>query len=239
MTARRIGVLGGTFDPFHCGHLDLGGAAESALTLSDVVVITANIPPHRPQPVASSYHRFAMVALAIVGRPRWRTSDLELRSVEPSFTSGTLRRFRDEGCVATDLYFILGADAFAEIETWKDFPSILDLAHFAVVSRPGHSVTRLPTELPRLRDRMMPPSEAGARATPSIYLIDVATADVSATAIRRRAAEGLSLEGLVPPTVRQHIEKHRLYAAPQGAADHQPNGEAHRAPAAGRLHGQD
>ena len=133
----RIGILGGTFDPIHCGHLDMGSAAERALGLTQLVVMTANIPPHRPQPVASSYHRFAMVALAIGGRERWRASDFELGIGLPSYTSGTFQHFHDRGFASTELFFVIGADAFAEIETWKDFPAILDRAHFAVVSRPG------------------------------------------------------------------------------------------------------
>ena len=229
MTARRIGILGGTFDPIHCGHLDVGTAAESALELTEVVVITANIPPHRPQPVASSYHRFAMVALAIGGHERWRASDLELGIGSPSFTTGTLQNFHDRGFDATELFFVLGADAFAEIESWKDFPAILDRAHFAVVSRPGVPVTGLPAQLPALADRMIGPSDAGTRRTPSIFLIDAPTANVSATAIRQRSARGESIAGLVPPAVRQHIERHALYSTTR-------SGDL---PAAGRLHGQD
>ena len=240
MTARRIGILGGTFDPIHCGHLDVGRAAESALGLTEVVVIASNSPPHRPQPAASSHHRFAMIALAIVGRERWRASDLELRVGSPSFTTGTLQHFHDRGFAETELFFIIGADAFAEIETWKDFPAILDRSHFAVVSRPGSPVVAVPGRLPALASRMIRFSEAlgaGAMAAmPSIFLIDAPTADVSATAIRHRAARGESLAGLVPPAVGQHIEQHALYSAsPSGEFAMEP----HQTPAAGRLHGQD
>ena len=94
MTApRRVGILGGTFDPIHCGHLDVGAAAQAALDLEELLVLPSNIPPHRPQPVASSYHRFAMVALAIAGRRGWRALDLELREDGRSYTSETLRAF--------------------------------------------------------------------------------------------------------------------------------------------------
>ncbi len=233
MTNRRLGILGGTFDPIHCGHLDLGSAAESALALTDVIVITANIPPHRPQPLASSYHRFAMVALAISGRERWRASDIELRVGSPSFTTGTLQRFHDEGFAAAEMFFIIGTDAFADIETWKDFPAILDRAHFAVVSRPGLAAAEMPTRLPALARRMAPPSDVRTRSAPSIFLIDALTADVSATAIRRRLASGEAVTGLVPQGVRQHIEQHALYSSSLGAAD------TYRTSAAGRLHGQD
>jgi len=236
MTTRRIGILGGTFDPIHCGHLDIGAAAESALGLTEIVVMPANIPPHRPQPIASSYHRFAMVALAIAGRPRWRASDLELNVGATSFTTGTLQRFHDEGFAPGELFFILGADAFAEIETWKDYPAILDRAHFAVVSRPGFPAAGLAERVPSLRPRMTTPAETATRTRPSIFLIGAATADVSATAIRRRSASGESIAGLVPPAVRQHIEQHDLYSAP---SSREPGADAHRAPAAGRLHGQD
>jgi nicotinate-nucleotide adenylyltransferase len=235
MTTRRIGILGGTFDPIHCGHLDVGAAAEAALGLTTLAVVTARIPPHRPQPVASAYHRFAMVAVSVQGRAGWRASDLELRNEAPSFTTGTLQWFHDQGFTAGELFFVIGADAFAEIQTWNDFPAILDRAHFAVVSRPGFPVAGLAARLPDLARRMIRPAEAGTK-TPSIFLIDAATADVSATAIRRRCARAESIAGLVPPAVQQHIEKHELYSTtttPDAGAG------THRAPAAGRLHGQD
>ena len=236
MRTRRIGLLGGTFDPIHRGHLDVGSAAESALGLTQIVFITASIPPHRPQPVASSYHRFAMVALAIGGHKRWRASDLELGIGSPSFTTGTLQNFHDRGVAATELFFLMGADAFAEIESWKDFPAILDRAHFAVVSRPGFPATEVPARLPALARRMTGPSEVGTRGTPSIFLIDAPTANVSATAIRQRSAKGESIAGLVPPAVRQHIERHALYST---TISSEWSSETHRTPTAGRLHGQD
>ena len=236
MTGRRIGILGGTFDPIHCGHLDMGGAAERALGLTQLVVMTANIPPHRPQPVASSYHRFAMVALAISGHERWRASDFELGIGLPSFTSGTLQHFHDRGFASTELFFVIGADAFAEIESWKDFPAILDRAHFAVVSRPGFPVAEMLARLPSLARRMTAPSDVATRTTPSIFLIDAPTANVSATAIRQRSAGGESIAGLVPPAVGQHIERHALYATTSLT---EPRTDTHRPPAAGRLHGQD
>ena len=89
MTTRRIGVFGGTFDPIHCGHIDIGLAAESTLRLTRMFVIPANVSPLRAQPLASSYHRFAMVSFAVASRPGWRAADLELRSETPSYTSGT------------------------------------------------------------------------------------------------------------------------------------------------------
>src|SRR3954465_527364 len=115
--ARRIGVLGGTFDAIHRGHLDVGTAAQKALGLTRVIVITSNIPPHRPQPVASAYYRFAMVALAIADRPAWQASGVELRASTPSYTSGTLATFHERGYLPSELFFVIGADAFADIGT--------------------------------------------------------------------------------------------------------------------------
>jgi nicotinate-nucleotide adenylyltransferase len=195
--------------------------------------MTANIPPHRPQPQTSSYHRFAMVALAIADCEGWSASDLELIAASPSFTTGTLQRFSDRGVTPAEMFFIIGTDAFVDIESWKDFPAILDRAHFAVVSRPGLSLDEMSRRLPALASRMAAPADVVARATPSIFLIDAATADVSATAIRRRVARGDSIAGLVPAAVRQHIERHALYATAvleEGT---------HRTSQAGRLHGQD
>jgi nicotinate-nucleotide adenylyltransferase len=235
--ARRIGILGGTFDPVHCGHLDLGDAAQRDLQLARVVMVTANVPPHRPQPQSSAFHRFAMVALAVIDRPNWRVADLELRSDAPSYTTVTLAKFRDRGWAATDLFFIIGADAFADIASWRDYPQILDAANFAVVSRPGRDVNDLPALLPALAPRMTRPAhQPSVYDRPLIFLIDRPTADVSSTAIRQRIAGGSSIEGLVPPLVRQHIERHGLYSSAPPA---RRAIDAVEIPAADRLHGQD
>jgi nicotinate-nucleotide adenylyltransferase len=235
--ARRIGILGGTFDPIHCGHLDVADAAQRELSLTRMFVVTSNIPPHRQHPHSSAFHRFAMVALAVLDRPDWRASDLELRLNAPSYTSATLERFHERGFAADELFFILGADAFAEIETWRDYPRILDAAHFVVVSRPGTSVRSLRERLPRLARRMTePPRDPIDYALPLIILIDAQTADVSSSAIRQRLAEGESIAGLVPPHVRQHIEQHGLYRPTtpgRRAMDAQP------AAPAGGLHGEE
>ena len=155
-----------------------------------------------------------MVSLAVVDRPDWRAADLELRHDAPSFTSRTLGLFHERGCVSSELFFVIGADAFADIETWRDYPRILDAAHFAVVSRPGFSVAELPRRLPRLADRMVqPPLDEVTQLDPSIILIEAQTTDVSSTAIRQRLATGQPIGGLVPPLVAQHLEHHGLYSS--------------------------
>jgi nicotinate-nucleotide adenylyltransferase len=196
---RRTGILGGTFDPIHCGHIDVARTAQGALGLTEIVVITSNVPPHRPATLASSYHRFAMAALAVSNRPGWRVSDMELQSADPSYTVTTLRRFRNEGYSADELFFLIGADAFAEIESWREYPHILELAHFAVVTRSGFKVAA--------------PRGLSAELADRIVSIDAPTADVSSTVIRQRIAAGESIAGLVPPLVRQHIEQHGLYTS--------------------------
>jgi nicotinate-nucleotide adenylyltransferase len=237
MTGRRVGILGGTFDPIHTGHIELGRAAQAALGLTQMLVITAHVPPHRPQPFMSSYHRFAMVSMAVAGLEGWRASDLELRTPAPSFTSVTLKRFHDRGYAPSELFFVIGADAFCDVIKWKDYPAILDRAHFAVVSRPGSPVNGLPQRLGDLADRMVQfPFEPRATGRPVIFLIDAGTSDVSSTAIRRRCVNGQSIAGLVPPAVQQHIEQHGLYTSMtpgRRALD------AANVSTAGRLHGQE
>lgn len=236
MTRRRVGILGGTFDPIHFGHIGVAEAAEAALSLSRIYVVTANVPPHRRQPVASPFQRYAMVVLAIGHRPGWRASDLELRLEGPSYTSDTLARYHQRGYEHAELFFVIGADAFADITTWHDYPHILEAANFAVVSRPGLSVTTLADRLPALASRMTtPPSPPGA-SSPMIFLIDAPTPDVSGTAIRARRTAGESIDGLVPPLVQQYIEQHGLYTTKTSG---RRAGDTAPSSAAGRLHGQD
>jgi len=224
MTAgARIGVLGGTLDPIHLGHIDAALAAREALRLDQVVVIPSHVPPHRVQPASSAFHRFAMAAIAVNGVEGLAASDIELMSPGPSFTADTLLRLRESlALAASQIFFITGADAFAEIETWSRYPEVLELANFVVVSRPGMSLQALRARLPLLRDRMRLPRVTIAPET-SIYLVDAPTPDVSSTEIRRRIAEQRSLSGLVPPGVEHHIAQHALYRQrplTHSAADH-------------------
>ena len=237
MAPRRIGILGGTFDPVHWGHLEAAFAAESALSLMRVLIVTSSTPPHRPQPHASSYHRFAMVSLALGGRAGWRASDLELRDDSRSYTAATLQKFHERGYTPAELYFIIGSDAFGDIMSWMDYPAILGYAHFAVVARPGYPINDLPHRLPTLANRMVrSPFDAIGHIDPMIVLIDAPTTDVSSSAIRDRRVRGQTIAGLVPGPVQQHIEQHGLYTSMS------PGRRAIDAPAieaAGRLHGED
>ena len=215
--AARIGVLGGTFDPIHCGHMATATASRDALDLSAVLVIPSRLPPHRSvQPVASAYHRFAMAALAVSNEPRLEASDFELASDGLSYTVDTLERLQREGLAPSQIFFITGADAFEEIATWRRYPEVIDLAHFVVVSRPGHHLDALPARLAGLAVRMRPVLEAPRDpGTLLIHLLRVPTPDVSSTVVRERLRRGEAITGLVPPLVEAHIVKHRLYRAEQ------------------------
>jgi len=142
---RRIGLLGGTFDPIHLGHLALATAARTALALDEVRVVPSRVPPHRPQPGASVYHRFAMAALAATSDPQLIVDDIEAQDPDRSYTAVTLQRLHASGLSASQIFFIAGADAFAEIATWRDYPRVLEAAHFIVISRGGRTASSMRT----------------------------------------------------------------------------------------------
>lgn len=224
MTARaRLGILGGTLDPIHQGHLDAALAARDALALDIVRVLPSHVPPHREEPAASPYHRFAMVALAVNGLARLQASDEELRTPGPSYTADTLERLHRSGVDASQIFFITGADAFAEIATWRRYPDVVALAHFVVVARPGHALDDVRTRVPELAARMRPAREWRDAPAPAVFLLETTTTDVSSTVVRDRVRRGLGVQGLVPRAVERHILQHGLYRA---------------APAADQLHGQ-
>ena len=220
MHATRIGILGGTFDPVHHGHVDAALAAKETLKLNEVLFVPARLTPHKPPARhVSGYHRFAMLALATIGYPTFRVSDLELRSSKPSYTSLTLRQLSLSGYDPTQLFFIAGTDTFAQIAQWHDYPDVLKQSHFVVVSRPGFPVSKLFNDMPTLADRMQPAAaftknNAGQRETTAIWLVDVATRNVSSSTIRNRLANGQSVNEMVPSAITTYITSQRLYAEP-------------------------
>jgi nicotinate-nucleotide adenylyltransferase len=205
----RVGILGGTFDPIHLGHLEAAAAARRELSLDRIMILPARTPPHRSvEPRASVYHRFAMAALAAAERDMI-VSDLELRREGPSYTALTLEALHRDGYSPSHLYFITGSDAFAEVNTWYDYPRILQMANFVVVSRPGAApVSALIPD---------PPSPI-TDARPAVIPVQADTPNVSSTEIRRRVGAGESIESLVPSSVAGHIRRHRLYVPAPVAA---------------------
>lgn len=201
----RAGILGGTFDPIHLGHVETASAVQRMLSLDYVWLLPSRTPPHRStEPRASGYHRFAMTALAASERAHLRASDIELRRDGPSYTAHTLEALHRDGFSPAQLYFVLGADAFAEIDTWYDYPRLLELANFVVVPRPGFPAPAVP------------PQRDGESTT--IRCLDISTPNVSSTDIRQRVAKGAPIEDLVPPGVAEHIRRHQLYVPVPAAA---------------------
>lgn len=201
----RVGVVGGTFDPIHVGHLAVARAALECVPLDLVLLVPAALPPHRGAAEAPAADRLEMARLAAAGEPRLEVSDLELRRGGASYTVDTLeelRRIRP----GDSLYLVLGWDAAREIRSWRRPERVLALATLVVVSRP-----HLPA-----------PGEADLRAAgldpERTVLCDARTPEVAATAIRDRVAAGEPLDGLVEPAVAAYIAGHGLYRPGDGRA---------------------
>jgi nicotinate-nucleotide adenylyltransferase len=225
----RLGVLGGTLDPVHAGHLAAAHAAARALSLDAVWLMPSHVPAHKAAPHASPWHRFAMTALAASEDELLVASDFELARPGPTYTWDTLRALGTQGFAASQIFFITGADAFAGIETWHRFPDVLDAGHFAVVTRPGHTLPAAVLALPDVahRIRIIDDRETAAAPigidSPAIWLLEADTPDVSSTGIRQRILAGKEAGTDVPASVAAHIRRHGLYTHP---------------PAARRLHGE-
>lgn len=199
---RRVGILGGTFDPIHLGHLAVAEAALTCASLDLVLLMPASQPPHKGGAQAPAEDRLAMCRLAAAGRPGLEVSELELARTGPSYTVETLSAFAQQNRDA-EPFLILGWDAAREIRSWKEPDRVLELASVVLFSRPT-----LPTPL----DAEI---VAAGFALDRITVCSDLTPDIRATDIRRLAAEGSSLRGLVPPEVEQYIREHHLYGAPK------------------------
>lgn len=197
-TSERIGVLGGTFDPIHEGHLAAAKAAVECARLDRVLFVPTGHPPHRPPAAAAPEHRLQMTRLAIARDDRFDVSDIELRRAGASFTSDTLRELRAR-YPDSELFLILGWDAAKLFTTWHEPEKVRARATIVVVARPGSGSPR-PADL----------EAAGLEGDKVILCLD-RTPDISASAIRHDIKGGLPITGKVPPAVDEYIAAHHLY----------------------------
>ena len=224
---RRIGIYGGTFDPVHCGHLAVAEAVSNAFALDRIFFVPAFTPPHkRKRMISSPFHRMAMLALATADSPKMFISTVELEAPARPYTIETLGRLRTELQPAR-LFFVMGADSFADVTSWREYEAILSEYDVVVVTRPGYpdrdafdadqnGEEAVGALAPQLRRRIVDlrggsyPSDEDLKS-PRVYLTDYVSIDVSATGIREAVEQGRSIDGMVPPPVAAYVEKYRLY----------------------------
>jgi nicotinate-nucleotide adenylyltransferase len=197
--AMRLGIMGGTFDPIHYGHLVAAEEARLRLGLDHVSFVPCGRPPHKKDYVVSDpEHRYAMTLIATCNNPCFDTSRVELEREGPSYSVDTLRHFRAANAEA-QLFFITGADAVRELLTWHEPQELVALCHLIAVKRPGYALGDLEREL-------------GALAR-SVSALDAPGVDISSSEIRQRIARGESIRYLTPEAVEAYIFKHGLYCS--------------------------
>lgn len=216
---QRIGIMGGTFNPVHLGHLAAAEEVRDRLRLDQVLFIPAYLPPHKDEQLASAAQRLEMVRLAVAGNPGFKASDLELKRGGRSFTVDTLSELASSHPGA-ELFFITGLDTFLEIRTWKDWEHLLSLCAFVVLSREGSrfaDLVRLPflaaarAELDALdAGATQGATVSGGRAR--VFLERIPAYEISSTDIRSRVRQRRTVKYLLPDAVERYIIENRLYA---------------------------
>ena len=217
---RKIGLLGGTFDPVHIGHLAVADHVLHAMGLDAVWFIPAAFPPHKEghadgRAITDFSHRLQMLRLAIAGEKHFAVSDIEAKRNSPSYSIDTVRILIDQTGARTELFFIIGADAFLEIDTWKRYTELPTLVSFVIISRPTYSPARVGEVIRRnYPDYTCDPATGiwtSSASKGSFIVSRMAPAAVSSTEIRQRVKEGKDITGLVPSAIADYIEKERLY----------------------------
>jgi nicotinate-nucleotide adenylyltransferase len=218
--SQKLGILGGTFNPIHYGHLAAAEEVRERLKLDKILFIPSYLPPHKQEEdIPSAAQRFEMVRLATAGNPNFETSDIEIKRQGKSYTIDTIGTLRSTYQHA-ELNFITGIDTFLEIQTWKDWERLFTLCSFVVLSRPGYRFTNLvkiafmkqsEQELGKL-DRGELAQTVVRSGALSVSLEMIALYDISSTDIRRRVREGRSIKYHLPEAVEIYIIKNRLYA---------------------------
>lgn len=194
---KRIALYGGTFDPVHLGHLEVACKVAELFEIEQVMFIPAQVAPHKlGRPVTEPIHRYALLALATQDDPRLLISTFELDAPDRSYTVDTVAEFQRLLGADTELFFIMGADSWSEIKTWRDWERLLKLTKHIVVTRPGYDMLPAPADL---KER--------------IFFSDAVMQDISATNIRRLASDGRydELEQMVPGSVVNYIRKYEIY----------------------------
>jgi nicotinate-nucleotide adenylyltransferase len=216
MTPLRIGLLGGTFDPIHYGHLAMAETAIRRFRLQTVFFVTAVNPPHKCHMTHANFlDRHAMVALALVRKPKMVPSSLEYGHSGKSYSIDTVRQLKREVGDRAEIFFLIGMDAFLELPTWKDYRLLIDYCSFVVYPRPGSEGHSVEDRLPRsLLERVFQvPKGASVAVHPGhrIYLIKDFSSLVSSTEVRGRVHQEGSLQRVVPKAVSEYIGKTKLY----------------------------
>lgn len=216
MNSKPVGILGGTFDPIHYGHLRLAEEMLELANLRQIRFIPTGIPPHRNAPQVSAQHRSAMVQLAIADQPAFVLDNREARRDTPCYTVNTLRELRAELGAAQPLCLLMGGDAFLQLHTWHEWEQLFELAHIVVGYRPGftleeriHSATE---ELQRhYHARLCTAAILSQQPCGGIAELAIPKLEISATDIRRRVAENRTIRYLLPNAVADYIHQHHLY----------------------------
>lgn len=208
-----VGIMGGTFDPIHLGHLAAAEGARYLLGLDRVLFMPNQQPPHKlGLKVTPVEHRAAMVRLAIAGNPAFAFSDVELKRKGPSYTTDTLRILRSQH-PDWRIAFLIGTDSLLEIRTWHEYRTLLALAEVVAIHRPGYDLGQVEAEARRLQAEV-PAAQVRVLTVPGV--------DVASTELRQRAAAGYPLRYLVPESVEAYIKQHGLYRGQDGNGDEQP-----------------
>lgn len=212
----RVGILGGTFDPVHNGHLVVADAVRQAMALSSILFVPAFLPPHKPTYAISAFqHRAAMLDLAVADRPGCSVSRLEAEREGPSYSIDTLCTLRQILGSDVQLFFIIGMDAFVEIHTWKANRELLDYASFVVIGRPDHCKQSceqtVAAHFPGYAFVEALGSWQGTPGQGAIHPVVMPSMEVSSTEIREAVRQGRSISNLVPAAVANYIEVQGLY----------------------------
>jgi nicotinate-nucleotide adenylyltransferase len=219
MQRERIGLLGGSFDPPHLGHLVMAEEARVQLGLRRVVFLPAGVPPHKlgKRRLSSARQRLELTRLAIEGNAAFELSDFELRlGGTPTYTIETLRHFHGLWGGAAEIFFVLGLDSFLEIRTWKEPERFLDFGHLIVATRAGYDTDTMHKEVPTPLLERLSSAPAGPRPDEEhrVWLIEIPPLAISSTELRSRQRRGASIRYLVPDAVWHYIQEQRLYRTP-------------------------